>query len=359
MTDKKKNGNGEQAASNGNQQTGIAGFDAGQTSMTEHEAGAVAAVAREEAELKGAIVSARHFPRNEADAFAKLTRSAQRPSFARGARYLFPRGGRDIEGPSVKLAREAARCWGNIRYGVRLVSLDDKFVHVKGWALDLETNAHVEMEDKFERLIFRKKTGWTKPDERDLRELINKRGAICVRNAILQIIPPDIIDEMMVTVRKTIVDAAKDIIKEDKDAAVRTIVVAFDAFGVKTGMIETYLGHNLETITPEELTDLRAVYTAINDGQAKVADYFKNGGRETSEAASELDAAAQETAKMEEFAKASEAQLTVYLKKLADVKTKKALAEWNKAYGATLAEKLLPEHEAQVIEKLKEIEAAL
>jgi hypothetical protein len=259
------------------------------------DVGAVSAIAREEAELKGAIVTARHFPRTEADAFARLMKSAKRPSFAAGARYSYQRGGTQVAGPSVKMAREAARCWGNIRYGLRLVSIDDKFVHVKGWALDLETNAYVEMEDKFERLIFRKRGGWQKPDERDLRELVNKRGAICVRNAILQVIPPDITDDAMRVVEETLIKAAKGEIEQDRDAAIRTIVVAFSNFGVKTDALVERLGHDLETITPAELTELRSIYTALNDGQAKVADYFKNG-RETSADTAGLNAAAKAAA---------------------------------------------------------------
>lgn len=353
----------------------VAGFEQQPTSLVEREVGAVAAVAREEAELKGAIVAARHFPRNEADAYARLIKSARRPSFAEGARYSFPRGGTRVEGPSVKMAREMARCWGNLRYGLRVVSMDEKYVHIKGWALDLETNDYVEMEDKFEKLVFRKKSGWTKPDERDLRELINRRGAICIRNAILQVMPPDVVDEMMLAVQDTMLKAAKGEVEQDREQAVRRIVSAFAEFGVKSAMIEDYLGHDLETITADELADLRGVYTAIRDGQAKAAEFFRRG-REASQETAELNAAAKAAASnkpeskdepdensdtnMDDFAQQSAAQLDIYAKQLDEITTKAEFDKWKKQNKLSAIEKkLLPEHFAQLEGALEDMDDAL
>src|SRR4051812_40088499 len=123
------------------------GFDS--LAIADTEAGTLANVAREESELKAAIFLARNFPRDEAKAYARLVRSCERPSFATGAQYSFPRGEVNVKGPSVDLAREGARCWGNIRYGLRIVTLDENNVHIKGYALDLESNTYAEMEDKF------------------------------------------------------------------------------------------------------------------------------------------------------------------------------------------------------------------
>src|SRR5258706_4186843 len=114
------------------------GFDSIQ--RRPEQAGIVAVIAREEAELKAAIVLARKFPRDESVSFAKLLRSCERPSFAENAGYAFPRGGTMVTGPAVDLAREASRCWGNMRYGLRIVTADDSWIHIKGLALDLEHN---------------------------------------------------------------------------------------------------------------------------------------------------------------------------------------------------------------------------
>src|SRR5690606_40175898 len=145
----------------------VAGFEALPTeSVQDREVGAAAAVAREEAEIKSAIFLARQFPRNEFAAYNKVIKACERPGLAEEAVYNFPRGGQRVSGPSVNLAREIARCWGNVRYGLRVVSVDEDMVHIRGYAYDLETNAHVEHEDKFEKLVYRKSQGWVKPDER-------------------------------------------------------------------------------------------------------------------------------------------------------------------------------------------------
>lgn len=257
----------------------LAGFEesAGAVGQLATQAGTASAVAREEAELKAAIVLARRFPRDEAAAYTKIIKSCQRPGFAEGCAYCFPRGGQNVKGPSVDLAREMARCWGNIRYGQRIVSLDEDHVHIKGYAYDCETNNYIEAEDKFEKLVQRKRGGqtqWVKPDERDLRELVNRRGAICVRNAILQVMPPDVVDDAVRQADETMRKAAAGDIKQDREGALRRLALAFSELGVNTDMIATKLGHPLELITDDELATLRQVFKSVRDGNSKREDHF-------------------------------------------------------------------------------------
>lgn len=131
-----------------------------------------------EAEIKSAIIIALKFPRDDAKCFVSLMKSCQRSSFADDASYSFPRGGHQIKGPSVHLAREAARVWGNIRHGLSVIADDEDERTIEAWAWDLQTNVKVVAEDTFQKLIYRKAGGgqWIKPDERDLRELTNRRG---------------------------------------------------------------------------------------------------------------------------------------------------------------------------------------
>ncbi len=233
--------------------------------------GEVSASSREEHEIKASIVCAKQFPRDEIASGSKIINSCQRLGFAEDALYSFPRGGRTISGPSVHMAREMARLWGNIRFGIRIVSDDEDRVHIKGYAFDSETNTLVEMEDKFKKLIFRKSGGWMKPDERDLRELINRRGAICVRNAILQLIPFDLVEDAIKQVDKTIRSGVES---GDPEKQARAIVASFKQFGVTQEMIEERLGHETRLVTPEEISELRGIYKAIEDGASSRDDYF-------------------------------------------------------------------------------------
>lgn len=263
---------------------GMQGFQgsAADVGALANQVGAVATVAREEAELKASIVLARHSPRNEMASFSKIMSACERPSFADASIYSFPRGDTQIEGPSVKLAREMARCWGNLRTGIRIVSMDDKFVHVKGYCYDLETNAYTESEAKFQLLIQRKdkktrQTQWVKPDERDLRELVNKHGAFCVRNAILQSLPPDFVEDAMAKANETLVKWEAGELQRNPAEKIKIVVMSFRELGVTPEMIVEYLGHPLEAVTAEELKTLRTIYASIRDGNSKREEYFDFG----------------------------------------------------------------------------------
>src|SRR5690606_35974269 len=118
--------------------------------------------------------------------------------------------------------------------------VDDEQVHIRGYALDLETNTYAEAEDRFAKLIQRKRNGrtqWVEPDERDLRELVNRRGAICVRNAILQVLPADVIEDALRQSEETLRKAAAGELKQDRAGAIRRLALAFDELGVSTAAI--------------------------------------------------------------------------------------------------------------------------
>lgn len=194
------------------------------------------------------------------------------------AQYSFPRGGSNVKGPSINLAKELARLWGNIKSGVRMVSNTDDQIHLRGYARDLETNALAEVDDIFKPLIQRKnrmtgKPEWVTPDERDLRELVNRRGAIVWRNAILSIMPPDLVDMACAFAEQTLRRGAKKDI-ETGGGSTRSLVNAFAKFNVNLTQIEAKLGHPVTEASPEELADLRTVYAALRDGVVSASDYF-------------------------------------------------------------------------------------
>lgn len=246
------------------------------------------AMAEAQFDIQSAITIARRFPRDEVAAEKKLLRSAERPVFADEAIYSYPRGKKKdengdwiqnyVEGPSVVLAREAARYWGNIRYGIEVTFDDEEDRNIRGYAYDMETNVRVTSEDSFKKLIQRKiyengrdsgRTRWEVADERELRELTNKRGAICERNCILKLIPSDIIDNVMNACEVTLKNQAE----AHKDEAIGRLVDAFQKINVSVKMIETKLGHSLKNSSAEELTELRKVFASIRDGNSSWSEY--------------------------------------------------------------------------------------
>ena len=240
---------------------------------TEHssELAPTAGAAEKQFEIQSAITIAKRFPRSEDAAFEKLMRSAKRTSFAEDAAYSFPRGSQNVEGPSVNLAREAARVWGNMRYGLEVIRDDEETRQIRGWAWDLETNLKVTAEDEFKKLIYRKKGGWITPDERDMRELTNRRGAILIRGCILQILPKDLIEDAMDGCKATLRNQAK----EDPEGARKKLILAFSGINVTAEMLAAALGHPIAQCSPAEIADLRTVYKSIADGNSTWAEYVE------------------------------------------------------------------------------------
>lgn len=252
---------------------------------TSGELAPTGAAAQAQYEIQSAITIARRFPRNEDEAFAKLMKACARTSFAEDASYKFPRGGESVDGPSVNLAREGARVWGNIRYGLDIIRDDADSRQVRGWAWDLETNVKVTAEDDFAKLVYRKAKGWVKVDERDLRELTNRRGAILIRNCILQLLPKDLIEDARAAAAETLKAEAK----RDPDAARKKIIVAFAQVNVTPSMLEEYLGCALATASPDQISKLRDVFVSIRDGNSTWTEYVNKAPADPQQKPGNLD----------------------------------------------------------------------
>jgi len=222
-------------------------------------------------EIEGAIIVARRFPRNEDSSRSRVIASCARATFAGQTIWKYPRGKKDIQGPTVKLAREMARCWGNIRYGFDVVHDDEESRTIQAWAWDVETNTRRSQDATFKKLVYRTTGGWVKPDERDLRELTNKHGETAVRNCLLHVMPPDLAEDAMVASRKTLtLNAAAD-----PDKARKLVADGFSKIGVTVEDLEVYLDHPLRQMTPDEVADLRAIWKSISDGNSKWVEYVK------------------------------------------------------------------------------------
>ena len=95
------------------------------------ETPAASLAARQEAEVKMLSMHAVSYRRDEATAVARLDAALRRPNFADKAAYRYPRGGTTVEGPSIYLARELARVFGNIRHGVEILAVTPTEVHIR------------------------------------------------------------------------------------------------------------------------------------------------------------------------------------------------------------------------------------
>jgi hypothetical protein len=241
-------------------------------SAPEHiSAGAVAIESeRAIAEAQGRLLIAKRFPRDQARAFAAAMDACRRPSLAEVAIYRFPRGGQSVEGPSIRMAEELARCWGNVAYGIRELSRRPGESEMEAFAWDQETN--VISTQTFTVRHLRDKRGGPEAlkDERDIYEVTANMGARRLRARILAVLPPDLVDAAVAECQRTMRDGSQKPVAD----RIRDMTQAFVRVGVTADMLAARLGRPLDTATVDDLEELRGIFLSMKDGATGARDWF-------------------------------------------------------------------------------------
>ena len=254
-------------------------------------AGAVAVESqRAIAEVQGRMVVAKRFPRDAFAAYSAAMNACKRIGLAECAIYSYNKGGK-VEGPSIRLAEELARVWGNIDFGINELSRSPGFggagsSEMEAYAWDLETN--VRSSQRFTVAHIRDRSdskggNAILTQERDIYEVTANQGARRMRARILAILPPELVDDAVAQCKATIKSGGAETWQEK----VRRAIMWLDGRGISAKMIADRFGHSTEEITPDELVDLRGIIQQIQDG-AKVSEFF-GGGQTERPAGSKLD----------------------------------------------------------------------
>jgi hypothetical protein len=237
------------------------------------------------AEAQGKLVIAKRFPRNEALAFDEAMQACRRSGLAEDAFWSFPRGRETITGSSIHLARELARVWGNIEYNIRELSRKDGVSEMQAFAWDLQTNTLVTQNFTVRHWRDTKTGGYALTDERDIYELTANQGARRLRGCIFGVLPSDLIRAAEDECKRTLAGSNEEPIKD----RVRKMVAGFSKLGVTAAMIEARLGHSLDSVLPEELGELRSIFTSIKSAVTKAGEWFGGARAERETAESALD----------------------------------------------------------------------
>lgn len=261
------------------------------------ETASSAVAAQAKALIEARYIMAMRRPRDMDVVREKMLKECRRPSFAAVARYVKPIG-RDQSkwpaGPSIRFAEATIRNMTNMTVEVMTVYDDREKRIVRVTVTDLEANVPYWQDVTITKTVERRKKGegdtvvGTRTNsygdllyilEATDDDIINKQQALiskAMRTIGLRLIPGDIIDECMEVVLET--QRAAD--AEDPDRAKHKLFDAFAAQGVKAEQLKEYLGHAADTLSPAELTDLRAIYAAIRDGESTWREVMdtKGGG---------------------------------------------------------------------------------
>lgn len=232
------------------------------------------------AEVKAKLMIAQHSPRNQEAAYEKAIRSCEREGLAEQSEYAFSRGGGTVTGPSIRLAEELARCWGNIEFGIRELSQREGFSEMEAFAWDLETNVRSSQHFTVTHARFTKKGRQDLTDDRDIYEKTANYAARRLRSRILAILPPELIEGAIAKCRETKAGSDKKPTKERIDK----FLSEMGKLNVSSEMIEKRLGHKADAMTSEDLAEYRSIYLSIRDNMSSVSDWFDTGGSQTEKA---------------------------------------------------------------------------
>lgn len=245
---------------------------------------ASALVAAAEAWIKGACAMAVKFPRDLDVVRQKLLHECERPSFAAAALYSKPVGTTKVTGLSIRFAEQAIASMQHIHVStLTLAETDDwRKIEVRVW--DAQNMVSYADETTIQKTIERRSVAKgqevirTRPnrsgellyiiraEEGDLLNQVNAAKSKAIRNAGLRLVPGWLLDECKEAVNETM--RKRD--KSDPDKAKREIFDSFAALGVSVDLLKSYIGHDKPVLQPEELQELRKLYTAIKDGETTI-----------------------------------------------------------------------------------------
>lgn len=247
---------------------------------------AVAAAESVKARIQAQYLVALSHPRSYDQSRFRIMEACRRPAFADKVEYKKPVGGKTIVGPSVRFAELALREWGNIDYSNTVVYDDEMNRRISVVITDLETNTTFSASIQITKTVERKDSkGRDVISERinsygdkiyivkaTEDEVLTKQAAMiskALRNEGLRLIPQEIIEEAIDIARLT---QQKDV-SSNMDEARKKISDAFGGLGIQPKHLEEYLGHPMSMCVPAEITDLRAIFNAIKNGEAKWNDF--------------------------------------------------------------------------------------
>lgn len=224
------------------------------------------------AEVQAAVVVAQSHPRDKVKALNEALESCRTKEVAENAFFKFPRAGGSVSGETIHLARELARCWGNIDYKIAELSRDDEggSSEMMAIAWDLETNARSSL--VFQVPHLRDKRGGPErlTDVRDIYENNANMGARRLRECIFAILPKYLVQAASDECRRTLETGNSEVPLSKRVAEALT---AFAKLGIDRSRIEGKLG-STSKFTAVDLANLEISYRSIKRGEIMADDEF-------------------------------------------------------------------------------------
>lgn len=222
------------------------------------------------AEAQGQLTLAKKFPRSMTAAMTDFLEACNSQDFAATAFYSVPNRG---SGPSIRLAEEAARCYGNFVYGHRELSRTEGKSEIEVYAWDMEKNNRSSRQITVMHVTDTKNGPKRLTDQADIDNKIANVASKQMRGRILALMPKHMIASGVAAAKRALAGGGEKPLSE----RIVAMAQAFARFGVTKVHLQAHLGHDIDNTTVDELADLMGIFNAIKDG-AKASEYFPLGG---------------------------------------------------------------------------------
>lgn len=217
------------------------------------------------------VAQERH--RDEPAARDAMQRACANPRLAAKAFYSVPKGGDRATGPSVHLARELARIWGNIDYGVTELRRDDDYgqSEMQAFAWDLQTNARSASIFIQPHRMDTKRGPKILTEVQAIYESNANAGARRVREAIFAVLPADFVDEAQELCHATLARGDGSPLEERRRKAIEVFA---KTFGVTEQQLVDRLGRAVTRWDAEDVAALQVLYRSLQNREVLVEVEF-------------------------------------------------------------------------------------
>lgn len=225
------------------------------------------------AEVQAAIVVAQQCPRNLVTAIAQMEESCKQKALAERAFYRFPRAGGAVSGASVHLARELARCFGNIQYGIAELRRDDELgqSEVQAYAWDVQNNTRATT--VFVVPHKRDTTNGVKAltDMRDIYENNANNGSRRLREMIFSVLPAWFVEQAKELCTRTL---SADTSGKPLPQRCAEAVAMFAGIGVTEDQLAQKLDRPSGQWTEHDLAQLGVIFRSLQRGEISKDEEF-------------------------------------------------------------------------------------
>lgn len=230
---------------------------------------------RAAAEVLAAVQVAQQCPRNMQAALSAMRDSCAQLYLAERAFYRFPRAGGAVTGPTVHLARELARCFGNVQYGIAELARRDDIGESEmiAFAWDVQTNTRNSNTFIVPHLRDRKKENGGPEKLTEVREIYENNanmGARRVREAIYAVLPPYFTEEAKQICRDTLKNGES---RQPLAHRISDAIAGFKGLGVTIGQLEQKFGQP-DKWDGYDVAQVGIVFRSLSNRETRIEDEF-------------------------------------------------------------------------------------